>query len=95
MFNFTLLSNSKFSSLLFAFSAKGRTNVELRENFILASGVSQSMAGFVSKSPGSSASGSSRSGSIASGSRSTGKVWTSFLLPTVTVHIQCTMADIE
>ncbi|KAL8599003.1 hypothetical protein ACOMHN_006812 [Nucella lapillus] len=40
--------------------AKGRTNVELRENFILAAGVSQSMAGFVSKSPvGSSPSGSS------------------------------------
>lgn len=31
------------------FSAKGRTNVELREQFVLASGVSQSMAGFKSK----------------------------------------------
>ncbi|KAK7099742.1 hypothetical protein V1264_022800 [Littorina saxatilis] len=42
-----------------AAQTKGRTNVELRENFILAAGVSQSMAGFVSKSPG----GSSHSGS--------------------------------
>lgn len=41
-------------------SAKGRTNMELRENFILASGVSQSMTGFITKSPaGSSQSGSS------------------------------------
>ncbi|XP_041359579.1 microtubule-actin cross-linking factor 1, isoforms 1/2/3/5-like isoform X10 [Gigantopelta aegis] len=40
--------------------AKGRTNIELREQFILAEGVSQSMTGFVSKSPaGSSHSGSS------------------------------------
>lgn len=39
--------------------AKGRTNVELREQFILAQGVSQSMSPFVSKSP----SGSSHSGS--------------------------------
>ncbi|XP_041359578.1 microtubule-actin cross-linking factor 1, isoforms 1/2/3/5-like isoform X9 [Gigantopelta aegis] len=40
--------------------SKGRTNIELREQFILAEGVSQSMTGFVSKSPaGSSHSGSS------------------------------------
>ena len=32
--------------------AKGRTNVELREQFILADGVSQSMAAFKSKGPG-------------------------------------------
>ena len=31
--------------------AKGRTNVELREQFILADGVSQSMTPFKSKSP--------------------------------------------
>ena len=30
-------------------TAKGRTNVELREQFILADGVSQSMTPFVSK----------------------------------------------
>jgi len=47
--------------------AKGRTNVELREQFVLASGVSQSMAGFKSKaqtaaSPNSSVSGEGRNG---------------------------------
>ena len=43
-------------------TAKGRTNIELREQFILAQGVSQSMTGFTSKSPGgSSYSGSSQS----------------------------------
>ncbi|KAH9493138.1 hypothetical protein Btru_022451 [Bulinus truncatus] len=44
--------------------SKGRTNMELRENFILAQGVSQSMAGFVPKSPAGSShsSGSSYSG---------------------------------
>ena len=65
------------------FSAKGRTNIELREQFILAEGVSQSMAHFVSKTPkspsgvskspsssqsgGSSVSWSGRSASSASG----------------------------
>lgn len=34
-------------------TAKGRTNVELREQFILADGVSQSMAAFKSKGPSS------------------------------------------
>ncbi len=45
-------------------SAKGRTNIELREQFILAEGVSQSMAHFVSKSPSgtSKSPGSSQSG---------------------------------
>lgn len=32
-------------------TAKGRTNVELREQFILADGVSQAMTAFKSKSP--------------------------------------------
>ncbi|XP_046365486.2 microtubule-actin cross-linking factor 1, isoforms 1/2/3/5-like isoform X11 [Haliotis rufescens] len=39
--------------------SKGRTNIELREQFILAEGVSQSMTGFVPKTPPSSNSGSS------------------------------------
>lgn len=43
-------------------SAKGRTNVELREQFILAQGVSQSMSPFVSKSPSGSSGSSSYSG---------------------------------
>lgn len=42
--------------------AKGRTNVELREQFILAQGVSQSMSPFVSKSPSGSSGSSSYSG---------------------------------
>uniref|UniRef100_A0A0B7BLJ0 Dystonin n=2 Tax=Arion vulgaris TaxID=1028688 RepID=A0A0B7BLJ0_9EUPU len=51
---------------------KGRTNMELREQFILAEGVSQAMSGFVTKSPAGSShsSGSSysgRSNSTASG----------------------------
>jgi hypothetical protein len=41
------------------FPAKGRTNLELREQFILAQGVSQSMATFVPRSPGGSHSGGS------------------------------------
>ena len=45
------------------FPAKGRTNVELREQFTLASGVSQSMTPFKSRaaqsSPGSSVAGGS------------------------------------
>lgn len=44
---------------LFLFAAKGRTNVELREQFILAQGISQSLTGFIAKSP---------SGSVYSGS---------------------------
>jgi hypothetical protein len=47
----------------FLYVAKGRTNVELREQFTLASGVSQSMTPFKSKprekSPGGSVSGES------------------------------------
>ncbi|CAG5121102.1 unnamed protein product, partial [Candidula unifasciata] len=48
--------------------SKGRTNMELRENFVLAEGVSQSMSGFANKSPGGSShsSGSSHSGRSAS-----------------------------
>lgn len=45
--------------MIIIFTAKGRTNIELREQFILAQGVSQSMTGFTAKSP----SGSSYSGS--------------------------------
>ena len=49
-------------------AAKGRTNVELREQFTLASGVSQSMTPFKSKapreSPTSSVSGDTRNGSM-------------------------------
>ncbi|CAG5131557.1 unnamed protein product, partial [Candidula unifasciata] len=47
---------------------KGRTNMELREHFVLAEGVSQSMTGFVAKSPAGSShsSGSSYSGKSAS-----------------------------
>ena len=47
--------------------AKGRTNIELREQFILAQGVSQSMAPFIPKSPGGSSSGT---GSVVSGTAS-------------------------
>merc|ERR1712106_671263 len=53
--------------------AKGRTNVELREQFVLAPGVSQSMTPFKSKappqqsSPTSSVSGEQRNGSISQG----------------------------
>ena len=52
------------------FTAKGRTNVELREQFTLASGVSQSMTPFKSKappaqaSPTSSVSGETRNGGM-------------------------------
>merc|ERR1719239_1591706 len=46
---------------------KGRTNIELRENFVLADGVSQSMAGFVSKSPTGSSSGGSSGRSTGNG----------------------------
>ncbi|XP_041359572.1 microtubule-actin cross-linking factor 1, isoforms 1/2/3/5-like isoform X3 [Gigantopelta aegis] len=50
----------EFTKMNTSFGSKGRTNIELREQFILAEGVSQSMTGFVSKSPaGSSHSGSS------------------------------------
>ena len=51
-------------------AAKGRTNVELREQFTLASGVSQSMTPFKSKapreasSPTSSVSGDTRNGGM-------------------------------
>ncbi|PNF19350.1 hypothetical protein B7P43_G06713, partial [Cryptotermes secundus] len=46
--------------------AKGRTNIELREQFILAEGVSQSMTAFKPKaSPGASSAGSQRSQSVA------------------------------
>lgn len=57
-FSLDLISNPYF-----AISAKGRTNVELREQFTLASGVSQSMTAFKAKpkasesSPNSSVSG--------------------------------------
>ena len=52
--------NLRIIKIYFYFlTAKGRTNTELREQFTLAKGVSQSMAGFTSKSP----SGSSYSGS--------------------------------
>ena len=51
--------NFTYRRFIVFFVAKGRTNTELREQFTLATGVSQSMAGFVSKSP----SGSSYSGS--------------------------------
>ena len=54
---------------MFPIVAKGRTNVELREQFTLASGVSQSMTPFKSKprgdrgeSPTSSVSGDQRNG---------------------------------
>ena len=47
-------------------AAKGRTNVELREQFTLAEGVSQSMATFKSKSPAVGGSGRSPTSSAAS-----------------------------
>jgi len=47
--------------------AKGRTNIELREQFILATGVSQSMQAFKSKSPGASSQSSSQTGTSRSG----------------------------
>ena len=60
-----VLDFTKFFSVL----AKGRTNVELREQFTLAAGVSQSVVGFTSKmsktsaaSPTSSVSGEGRNG---------------------------------
>ena len=67
-------------------SAKGRTNMELREQFVLPEGVSQSMARFVSKSPssnkspasssaGSTVSWSGRSASSASGPIVKVSVW--------------------
>ncbi|XP_058462228.1 dystonin isoform X39 [Malaya genurostris] len=43
--------------------AKGRTNIELREQFILADGVSQSMAAFKPRMSGSAGSGSTHAGS--------------------------------
>ncbi|XP_055530748.1 microtubule-actin cross-linking factor 1 isoform X33 [Wyeomyia smithii] len=43
--------------------AKGRTNIELREQFILADGVSQSMAAFKPRMSGSAGSGSNHTGS--------------------------------
>lgn len=47
-------------------AAKGRTNIELREQFILAEGVSQSMTAFKPRaSPGGSSTGSQRSQSLA------------------------------
>ena len=57
------------ANFVFPILAKGRTNVELREQFTLASGVSQSMTPFKSKprgdrgeSPTSSVSGDTRNG---------------------------------
>ena len=57
------------ANFVFPIVAKGRTNVELREQFTLASGVSQSMTPFKSKprgdrgeSPTSSVSGDQRNG---------------------------------
>ena len=41
-----------FANFVFPIVAKGRTNVELREQFTLASGVSQSMTPFKSKPRG-------------------------------------------
>lgn len=49
-------------------TAKGRTNIELREQFILADGVSQSMAAF---KPRMSSAGSTQNGSHASSPIST------------------------
>jgi hypothetical protein len=70
----TQKSSLTVSSLLtcaqISFIAKGRTNVELREQFTLASGVSQSMTPFKSRpaaggsSPGSSVAGGSQRPSI-------------------------------
>jgi len=51
----------------FLVAAKGRTNIELREQFILAEGVSQSMAHFKSKNLGVASPGSSQTGSVSSG----------------------------
>ena len=51
--------------------AKGRTNIELREQFVLAEGVSQSMAHFVSKSK----SQSKGSPSTSTGSQSSTVSW--------------------
>jgi hypothetical protein len=67
IFELALFSNPKQP-----FAAKGRTNVELREQFTLASGVSQSMTPFKSKaapvaSPTSSISGEGRNGISTSG----------------------------
>jgi len=45
----------------FSPSAKGRTNIELREQFILADGVSQTMTAFKSKPSGSTISSGNRS----------------------------------
>ena len=63
-----------FANFVFPIVAKGRTNVELREQFTLASGVSQSMTPFKSKprgdrgeSPTSSVSGDQRNGAGAQG----------------------------
>merc|ERR1711892_153787 len=66
-------SSRKSSAPAQSNTSKGRTNVELREQFTLASGVSQSMTGFKSKappaqpSPTSSVSGEQRNGSISQG----------------------------
>ena len=53
-------------------AARGRTNIELREQFILASGVSQTMGAFVSKSPASARSPSSSGSSTSAWSARTG-----------------------
>lgn len=50
-----------FSSLNSRYIAKGRTNIELREQFILADGVSQTMTAFKSKISASSVSSGNRS----------------------------------
>jgi len=58
-------------------AAKGRTNLELREQFFLAEGVSQTMSGFKSRmlqrqsSPGSAAGGGSQVESTTTGSSTT------------------------
>lgn len=44
-----VIKTNKFLFYYFVITAKGRTNVELREQFTLAAGVSQSMAPFKSK----------------------------------------------
>ena len=61
-----MIEFAKFS--IFFYLAKGRTNVELREQFTLASGVSQSMTPFKAKprerSPSGSISGESQRQSV-------------------------------
>ena len=57
---------SHLGALLCWMAAKGRTNIELREQFILAEGVSQSMTAFKPKaSPGANSAGPQRTQSVA------------------------------